>query len=116
MIAGRFRIWASEKATPMITLNLEVKLKPGTRAEFLEAIRTLFDTISQESTFIDAWVSTTDEYPDLVVVYERWKETKESFMRDILAKPAFKPYFDVFKRLGLDRKVHWLETRHTWRS
>jgi quinol monooxygenase YgiN len=100
----------------MITLNLQIKVKPGGREEFLEALRVLFDDLAQEQSFIDAWIHTTDEDPDLIVVYERWKETKESFIRDILLKPAFKPYLAVFEKLGVDRKVHWLETRHAWRS
>ena len=62
----------------MITLHLEIKVKPGGRDEFLEAISILFDQLVQERSFVDAWVHTTEEDPDLIVVYERWKETQES--------------------------------------
>jgi quinol monooxygenase YgiN len=96
----------------MITLNLQIKVKPGGCEEFLEALCLLFDHLAQEQTFIDAWVHTTDEDPDLIVVYERWNESKESFRQDILPKPFFKPYRALFEKLGVDRKVHWLETRH----
>jgi hypothetical protein len=100
----------------MITLNLQIKVKPGGREQFLEALRALFDHLAQEQSFVDAWVNTTEDDPDLIVVYERWKETKESFIRDILPKPFFKPYLAIFDKLGLDRKVHWLDTRYVWRS
>jgi len=100
----------------VITLYLQIKVKPGGREEFLEALRVLFAQLALEQSFVDAWVHTTEEDIDLIVVYERWKETKESFIRDILPKPFFKPYLAVFEKLGVDRKAHWLDTRYAWRS
>jgi quinol monooxygenase YgiN len=82
----------------------------------LEALRVLFDHLAQEQSFVDAWIHTAEDDPHLIVVYERWKETKESFIRDILPKPFFKPYLAVFAKLGVDRKVNWLQTRYAWRS
>jgi hypothetical protein len=52
----------------------------------------------------------------LIVIYERWKETKESFIQNILPKEFYKPYFAVVDRVEIERKAYWLKTRHAWRS
>src|SRR6266581_6773909 len=100
----------------MITLNVFVKVKPEGREELLEAGRVLFEELAKQPTFLDAWLCTTEEESDLIVVYERWNETKESFVQNLLPKPFYKPYLAVLERVGLDRKIHWLEERHAWRS
>ena len=69
---------------PMITLNVFVRVKPEHREELLEVGRTLFDALAKEPTFIDAWINAAVDQPDLVVVYERWNETKESFVQNII--------------------------------
>ena len=100
----------------MITLNIEIRVKPEGREELLEALRVLFNELAKEPTFVAAWLHTTEEEPDLIVVFEQWQETKESFLRDLFSKPYFKPYLSVFDRVGIDRNVHWLDTRHSWRA
>ena len=79
----------------MITLNVFVKVKPEGREELLEAGRMLFEELAKQPTFLDAWLCTTEEEPDLIVVYERWNETKESFVQNLLPKPFYKPYLAV---------------------
>ena len=98
----------------MITLIVFVRVKTGAREELLEAGRVLFDKLAKESTFLDAWLHTAKDDPDLIVIYERWNETKESFMRDLLPRPFYKPYLAVLERVGLSREIHWLEYRHAW--
>jgi hypothetical protein len=100
----------------MITLNVFVKVKPEGREELLEAGRVLFEELAKQPTFLDAWLCTSEEEPDLIVVYERWNETKESFVQNLLPKPFYKPYLAVLERVGLDRKIHWLEERHAWHA
>ena len=99
-----------------ITLNVEIRVKPEGREELLEALRVLFNELSQEPTFAEAWLHTTEDEPDLIVVFEQWRETKASFVRDVLSKPYYKPYLSVFERVGIDRKVNWLVLRHSWRT
>jgi hypothetical protein len=100
----------------MLALNVFVRVKLEGREELLEAVRVLFDELAKEPTFLDAWVHTSVEEPDLIVIYERWKETKESFERELLPKPFYKPYLSVLERVGIERKAHWLETRYAWRA
>jgi hypothetical protein len=75
----------------MLALNVFVRVKLEGREELLEAVRVLFDELAKEATFLDAWVHTSVEEPDLIVIYERWKETKESFERELLPKPFYSP-------------------------
>ncbi len=100
----------------MITLVVFARVKPGTREELLETGRVLFDEPSKEPTFLDAWLHTTEDDPDLIVVYERWNETKESFIRNLLPKPFYKPYLEVLERIGLSREIRFLDERHAWHA
>ncbi len=40
----------------MITLNVFVKVKPEGREELLEVGRVLFEELSKQPTFLDAWL------------------------------------------------------------
>jgi quinol monooxygenase YgiN len=100
----------------MITLNVFVRVKPEHREELLEVGHTLFDALAKEPTFIDAWINTAVDQSDLVVVYERWNETKESFVQKILPKPYYAPYLALLERVGLGREAFWLEERGSWRA
>ncbi|MEO8352199.1 MAG: antibiotic biosynthesis monooxygenase family protein [Chthoniobacteraceae bacterium] len=100
----------------MITLNVQIRVKPGGREELIEAGRVLFDELAKEPTFLDAWIHTSEDEPDLIFVYERWKETKESFVQNLLPKPYYKPYEAVLERVGGKRQVVWLDTSYAWRS
>jgi hypothetical protein len=100
----------------MIALNVFVRVMPENREELLETGRLLFEDLAKEPTFLDARLHVAVEEPDLIVVYERWNETKESFIRDILPKPFYKPYLTLLERVGLDRRIYWLEERHAWHA
>jgi hypothetical protein len=100
----------------MITLNVLVRVKPEAREELLEIGRKLFDDLAKEPTFIDARLSTSEDEPDLIVVYERWNETKESFVQNILPKPFYNPYLTLLDRVGISRDIHWINERQTWHS
>jgi quinol monooxygenase YgiN len=76
----------------MITLNVFVRVKPEHREELLAVGHTLFNELAKEPTFIDAWSNAAVDQSDLVVVYERWNETRESFVQNILPKPFYAPY------------------------
>ena len=91
-------------------------MKSEHREELLEVGRALFDELAKEPTFIDAWINTAVDHPDLIVVYERWNETKESFVKKILPKPFYKPYVALLERVGLGREIHWLDERGSWRA
>jgi len=100
----------------MITLNVFVRVKPEAREELLEIARELFDNLAKEPTFIDARINTSEDEPDLVVVYERWNETKESFIANIFPKPFYAPYLTLLDRVGINRTGYWLDERHAWDS
>jgi quinol monooxygenase YgiN len=98
----------------MITLNVEIRVKPEGREELLGALRDLFDELSKESTFMGAWLHTTEEEPDLIEVTEQWNETRESFVWKLQTHPCYQPFLSVFERVGVDRKIHWLDLRNSW--
>ena len=97
-----------------VTLIVELRVPPAGREELLDSLRVLFDQLAREPTFVDADVHTSADEPDLVVVVERWRETKESFLRDRLANPAYQPFLGVCQSLGVRRTPRWLQSRHSW--
>lgn len=54
----------------MITLNVFFRVKPEHREQLLEVVRTLFEALVKEPTFVEAWINAAVDQPDLVVVYE----------------------------------------------
>jgi hypothetical protein len=100
----------------MITLNVFFRVTPEHREQLFEILRTLFETLANESTFIEAWINAAVDQPDLVVVYERWNETKESFVQNILPKPCYAPLTALLEQVGLGREAFWLEERGAWRT
>lgn len=100
----------------MITLIVLVRVKPEAREELIETGQKLFDDLAKEPTFVDARLSTSEDEPDLVVVYERWNETKETFIQNILPKPVYNPYLALLDRVGISREIHWISERQTWLS
>ncbi len=98
----------------MITLNVFVRVKPEHREELLKLGHTLFNALAKEPTFLDARINTAVDQPDLIVVYERWDETKESFVQNILPKPFYAPYLALLEKVGLSREIYWLEERGSW--
>jgi quinol monooxygenase YgiN len=99
----------------MITLHILIRVKPEAREELLEAARILFEELARQPTFIDASLGTSEEEPDLIVISERWNESRESFLRNILPNPCYQPYAAVLERVGASREVHWTTERHAWR-
>ncbi|MBF2097368.1 MAG: antibiotic biosynthesis monooxygenase [Gloeomargaritaceae cyanobacterium C42_A2020_066] len=106
----------SFKYTFMITLNVLVRVKPEAREELIQIGQKLFDDLAKEPTFVDARLSTSEDESDLVVVYERWNETKESFIQNILPKPFYNPYLALLDRVGISREIHWINERQIWNS
>jgi quinol monooxygenase YgiN len=100
-----------------LTLTVEIRVEPAGREELLESLRVLFDELRREPTFVDAAVHTAEDEPDLIVVIERWRETKESFLRDRMKNPAYGPFLATFARVGgIKRTPHWLQERHSWQA
>jgi len=100
----------------MITLNVEIRAKPEGREELLEALRVLFEELAKKPNFVSAGVHTTEEEPNLIVVFEQWNETREAFVRELQSHPCYQPFLAAFERLGVSRKVHWLDQRYSWRA
>ena len=100
----------------MITLNVFVRVQPEHREELLQVGHSLFNALAKEPTFIDARINTSVDQPDLIVVYERWNETKESFVMNILPKPFYAPYLELLEKVGLGREIYWLEECGSWRA
>lgn len=98
----------------MLTLNLFVRVQPGYREELLEAGRALFEELAKLPTFLQARVHTSEEEPDLIVVYEQWRETKDSFQKNILPLPLYEPYLAVVERTGAVRTAYWVDERYRW--
>jgi Antibiotic biosynthesis monooxygenase len=66
-------------------------MKPEAREELLEAVRVLSDELAKEPTFHEAWVHTSEEEPDLIVIYSHCIGNKVACRMDKLGWPEFSP-------------------------
>ncbi|WP_062747829.1 putative quinol monooxygenase [Shouchella tritolerans] len=75
--------------TEQIVIIAHLQLKPNSdKQAFFANLKTLFDTMSKEPTFVNAIVHENVDNPDEMVFYEIWNCSKETW----LAEEASKAY------------------------
>ena len=83
--------------------------KAQRKEEFKEALHELFEHLSQQPEFISATIHEDVDQPNSVVVYEVWRESKESFFNNQLSKPYFDHYEEKLEGIfDKPREIYWL--------
>jgi quinol monooxygenase YgiN len=91
-----------------IVLVVRFQTKPGKKEQFLQRLNTLVEAMSAESNFVNAILHQNVDEPNEIVIYETWRGTRESWLRDEFPRPYRKPYEQVLSELIDDRSVDWL--------
>jgi len=102
--------------TNQVVLNIQFKLKPGTKEVFKEALYTVIEVMSNEPTFVNAVVSEDVDYPNIINLYELWNHTKESWLAEEAPKPYRKVYDDKVEDLLEEKNLSWLKPVREWGS
>ena len=101
--------------TDKITLIVTFRVGESIRREFLAGLQELFTHIVEEPTFVEASLIQDARDPNIIVNYEVWDETPESFMQHQMARG----YRAAFERMLLDLKIErtpaWFSSITAWK-
>ncbi|NJO94480.1 MAG: hypothetical protein HC820_09405, partial [Hydrococcus sp. RM1_1_31] len=85
-------------------------VKPEKYEEFQIEIRKLLEGLRQEETFVEARIHQDLDAPNIVVLYETYNESRESFLKRVPNQSWFKAFLDRLPNLlQREREVFWNE-------
>ncbi|GAB7129033.1 hypothetical protein JCM19000A_35410 [Silvimonas sp. JCM 19000] len=91
-----------------IVLLIRFETRPGQRDLFVERLASLVKTMSHETDFVNAVLHTNLDEPDVVVIYETWRGTRETWLQQELPRPYRLSYENELAQLVASRTVQWL--------
>lgn len=92
------------------TIIVRFPVKPEKYEEFQIEFRKLLERLSQEETFVEARIHHDLDSPNIIVFYETYKESRESFLKRVPSQPWFKAFLEQLpKLLQRERDVLWNE-------
>ncbi len=101
--------------TDKITLIVNFRVGESIRPEFIASLQELFAHIVEEPTFVEASLIQDARDPEVIVNYEVWDETPESFMQDQMTRD----YRAAFEKLIVDLKIErtpvWFSSIAEWK-
>jgi quinol monooxygenase YgiN len=99
-----------------ITLIVRFKSQETAKAELVGQLKELFDQIQREETFIEASLQQDLENPASVLVYEVWRETPESFMKNQMTREYRKGFEQAILDLNVERTPSWYVSLGEWKK
>lgn len=99
-----------------ITLIVRFKLEESAKTEFVSQLKEVFAHIEREETFIEASLQQDRENPTSLLVYEVWRETPESFMKDQMTKEYRKAFEQAIVDLKVKRIPAWYTSLAEWKK
>ena len=98
-----------------VTLIVSFQVGESIRSEFLASLQELFTHIQKEPTFIEASLVQDARNPEVIVNYEVWAETPESFMRDQMTRAYRTPFEKLIADLKIERTPAWFSSIAEWK-
>ena len=99
-----------------ITLIVRFKLEETAKGEFVSQLKELFDQIEREETFIEASLQQDLENPASILVYEVWRETPESFMKNQMTREYRNGFEQAIVDLKVERTPSWYVSLGEWKK
>jgi quinol monooxygenase YgiN len=99
-----------------ITLIVRFELQEAVKAEIVRRLKEVFAHIEREETFVEASLQQDLEDPTSILVYEVWRETPESFMKDQMTKEYRKGFEQAIVDLKVDRTPSWYTSLAEWKK
>jgi quinol monooxygenase YgiN len=106
------RIQMSDK----ITLIVRFKLEESAKTEFVSRLKEVFAHIEREERFVEASLQQDLEDPKSLLVYEVWRETPESFMKNQMTKEYRKGFEQAIVDLKVNRTPSWFTSLAEWKE
>jgi quinol monooxygenase YgiN len=99
-----------------VTLIVRFKLQEAAKAEFVSRLKEVFAQIEREETFVEASLQQNLDDPTSILVYEVWRETSESFMKNQMTKEYRKGFEQAIVDLKVDRTPSWYTSLAEWKK
>jgi quinol monooxygenase YgiN len=98
-----------------ITLIVRFKLQEATKAEFVSRLREVFAHIEREEAFVEASLQQDLDDPTSILIYEVWRETPESFMKNQMTREYRKGFEQAIVDLRVERTPSWYTSLAEWK-
>ena len=97
------------------TLIVSFRVRDSIRSDFLASLQELFTHIVKEPTFIEASLIQNARDPDIIVNYEVWDETPESFMQNQMTRGYRAAFEKLIVELRTERTPAWFSSIADWK-
>ena len=99
-----------------IVLIVKLRVEKNARSVVRDSLIELFGLIRDEDNFVSATLHEDLEDPEQLLVYEAWRETRESFVANQLSKAYRAKYEKLILELRVQRTPQWLKCVGSWNS
>lgn len=93
-----------------ITVIPRLKFKAGGLDAALPALNTLIDKMSKEPAFVECYLHRDLDDPDVLVIYETWRTTRDSFGAEEMTRPYRGDYQAAIGDSVESLELMWLTT------
>ena len=99
-----------------ITLIVRFELQEAVKAEFVSRLKEVFAHIEREETFVEASLQQDLDELTSILVYEVWRETSESFMKNQMTKEYRRGFEQAIVDLKVERTPSWYASLAEWKK
>ena len=99
-----------------ITLVVRFRMEAAVKEQFVAKLRDIFTHIVKEETFVEASLIQDARDPEIILNYEVWNESPESFMKDQMSKGYRAEFEKMIVDLKIDRSPAWYSTIANWKK
>jgi quinol monooxygenase YgiN len=85
------------------------------RGELVSQLKEVLAHIEREETFVEASLQQNLDDPTSLLVYEVWRETPESFMKNQMTKEYRKGFEQAIVDLKIERTPSWFTSLAEWK-
>jgi quinol monooxygenase YgiN len=98
-----------------ITLVVRFRMKESAKQEFTAKLKDVFAHIVKEELFVEASLVQDMRDPEIILNYEVWNESPESFMKNQMTKAYRAEFEKMIVDLKIDRTPAWYSTVAEWK-
>ena len=99
----------------IFTLIVRFRVQETAKVELINQLKEVFGHIEREETFIEASLQQDREDPTTLLVYEVWRETPESILKNQMTKEYRKSFEQAIVDLNVERTPSWYASLTEWK-
>jgi quinol monooxygenase YgiN len=98
-----------------IVLIVRFRVAGGSKALLVEKLKEVFEQVRNEETFVNASLQEDIADAEQLLVYETWRETPESFMKNQITRAYRRGFEQAIIDLKVERTAQWLKPVAEWK-